>query len=311
MKIVEVISINAKKTKIEKGKLNLVISIFIYFCSYLRLKSSHFIKINECQWRNFKRENNIEVCELLKWKGAKLDESQLLKSIKDGSFFGLVQATIIFPESSRTKWRQLNFPPLFERMSIEKEQIDEDMQNLVLQRKWKFPLNPQLMLTWSVKEYITPTTLIQFYLKQGAQVTIDWAIAYFRSNPLNDFINGQTRARIQADKDGKTMKSKLHKTISNSCYGRLSMNLTKRKLIKHSNGFYDAELMKNSQLKQFSLLQCEDDNLVAYEYIFDRKKILDQIPVHLGHWILANSKLHVLEVRRCFNRFCSFIPLDS
>ena len=33
-----------------------------------------------------------------------------------------------------------------------------------------------------------------------------------------------------------------------------------------------------------------------YEYVFDKKKILDQIPVQLGHWILANSKLHILEV---------------
>ena len=170
------------------------------------------------------------------------------------------------------------------------------MVELILKKKWKFPLDPQLMLTWSVKDYITPTTLIQFYLKQGAEIKIDWAIAYYRSNPLNQFIQGQTASRIQADKDGKTMKSKLHKTISNSCYGRLSMNLTKRKEIKHSNGLYDANLLRNCNLKEFSLLNCEDDNVVAFEYVFDKKKILDQIPVQLGHWILANSKLHILEV---------------
>ena len=152
------------------------------------------------------------------------------------------------------------------------------------------------MLTWSVKNYITPTTLIQFYLKQGAEIKIDWAIAYYRSDPLNQFIQGQTASRIQADKEGKTMKSKLHKTISNSCYGRLSMNLTKRKEIKHSNGLYDANLLRNCNLKEVSLLNCEDDNVIAYEYVFDKKKILDLIPVQLGHWILANSKLHILEV---------------
>ena len=84
------------------------------------------------------------------------------------------------------------------------------------------------------------------------------------------------------------------------------MNLTKRKEIKHSNGLYDADLLKNCNLKQFSMLKCEDDNLLAYEYVLEKKKILDQIPVQLGHWILANSKLHILEVKHC----SKFIPME-
>ena len=254
------------------------------------------MKINECEWKEYQKQNNIQTCELLRWKDVKLNEQRMIESIRKGDFFGIVKASIHFPENTRKKWRELNFPPLFERMKLEQEQIDDEMVELILKKKWKFPLDPQLMLTWSVKNYITPTTLIQFYLKEGAEIKIDWAIAYYRSNPLNQFIQGQTTSRIQADKEGKTMKSKLHKTISNSCYGRLSMNLTKRKEIKHSNGLYDANLLRNCNLKEFSLLNCEDDNVIAYEYVFDKKNILDQIPVQLGHWILANSKLHILEV---------------
>ena len=254
------------------------------------------MKIHECEWKEYRERNDIQTCELLRWKDVKLNERQLIEAIRKGDFFGIVKASIHFPENTRKKWRELNFPPLFERMKLEQEQIDEEMVELILKKKWKFPLDDQLMLTWSVKNYITPTTLIQFYLKQGAEIKIDWAIAYYRSDPLNQFIQGQTASRIQADKEGKTMKSKLHKTISNSCYGRLSMNLTKRKEIKHSNGLYDANLLRNCNLKEVSLLNCEDDNVIAYEYVFDKKKILDQIPVQLGHWILANSKLHILEV---------------
>ena len=300
MKIVRPTSTKKNWTRKEKGKcLQLYWSHFIF--SYLKSKATHFIKIHECQWKIIKRENKIKTCELLKWKDVKLNEYQLIKAIEDGEFFGIVQASIHFPEEARLKWRQLNFPPIFDRISLEKEQIDEETVELIAQKKWKFPLHPQLMLTWSVKNYIAPTTLIQFYLSQGAEIKIDWAVAYYKSDPLNDFIQGQTLSRIQADKEGKTMKSKLHKTISNSCYGRLSMNLSKRNRISHSNGFYDADLIKHCNLKQFSLLECEDDNLIAYEYIFDKKKILDQIPVHLGHWILSNSKLHILEVKNNYH----------
>ena len=75
------------------------------------------------------------------------------------------------------------------------------------------------------------------------------------------------------------------------------MNLNKRQTIKHGNGLNDTEMIKRSSLKQITLLNCEDDTYRAFEYVFRQSKYTDGIPVHLGAWILANSKLHVLEVR--------------
>ena len=49
-------------------------------------------------------------------------------------------------------------------------------------------------------------------------------------------------------------------------------------------------------MKNVTPLFCEDDTIMSWEYTLRKKSYMDQIPVHLGAWILATSKLHLLEV---------------
>ena len=169
--------------------------------------------MRECEWYKLKRRNKIPQSDLLKWRNKSFSSNQLLTMIQNGEFFGLCQVSIDFPEEYRTKWRKINFPPIFNRISLTEEMIVPEIKTLLNAKKAKFPLSPQLMLTFSVKEYICPTTMIAFYLEEGATIKIDWAIAYQKGMPLRDFINGQTESRIAADREGKKMKSKLHKDI--------------------------------------------------------------------------------------------------
>ena len=97
------------------------------------------MKIHECEWKKYRKENDIQTCELLRWKDVKLNERQLIEAIRKGDFFGIVKASIHFPENTRKKWRELNFPPLFERMKLEQEQIDEEMVELILKKKMEIP----------------------------------------------------------------------------------------------------------------------------------------------------------------------------
>lgn len=180
---------------------------------FLCQQATHYIEIKECEWYKLKQNQKIPPAEIFKWRNKSFTSNQLLDLIQNDEFFGLCQVAIDFPEESREKWRNINFPPIFDRISLNEEQISADIKKLLHSKKTKFPLPPQLMLTFSVKEYICPTTMIQFYLKEGANIKIDWAIAYSKGLPLRDFIQGQTDSRIEADRAGKKMKSKLHKDI--------------------------------------------------------------------------------------------------
>ena len=81
------------------------------------------------------------------------------------------------------------------------------------------------MNSWSSKNFICPTPLLIFYLKEGCHVNYHWCISYERGKPFKNFIDNRTQARIEADLENKPAKAKLNKDINNSTYGRLSMNL--------------------------------------------------------------------------------------
>lgn len=85
------------------------------------------------------------------------------------------------------------------------------------------------------------------------------------------------------------------------------MNLSKRQKISHSNGLLDTKLVSNRYLKQINMLSCENDTLRSFEYVFRPSMYTDTIPVQIGHFILASSKLHILKV---FNRIHVNIVLN-
>ena len=77
------------------------------------------------------------------------------------------------------------------------------------------------MCNWKAENFIAPSQMLKWYMKEGAKIKLNWAISYVKATPLRSFIDRMTEKRIQADRDGKPSLSLLFKTISNSCYGRL------------------------------------------------------------------------------------------
>ena len=151
------------------------------------------------------------------------------------------------------------------------------------------------MCNWKAENFIVPTEMLKWYLNEGAKITLNWAISYVKGTPLKDFIDLMTEKRIKADRDGKPSLSLLYKTISNSCYGRLSMNLRKRSRYEHGSGSFDRSLITRN-LKHINPLLIEDGELVSWEYNYHKTSYQDSVPVHCGAFILTTSKLHVLKV---------------
>ena len=75
-----------------------------------------------------------------------------------------------------------------------------------------------------------------------------------------------------------------------------SIPKSKRTNLQHGSGAFDNAALKSRHLKFITPLFCEDDTLLSYEYTLRKNGYVDSIPVHVGSWILATSKLHLLEV---------------
>ena len=152
------------------------------------------------------------------------------------------------------------------------------------------------MLMFEAKNVIYPSTLVKFYLKYGAIVTIEFAIAYTPAPALRRFITQQTALRIEADNQGHPEKALLAKTVMNSSFGRNCMNYEKRSKQIYSNGLQDTQLLNNRYLKYVEPILSEGSSVATWEYTLRQKNYTDVVPVSLGSWILSASKLHVLKV---------------
>lgn len=79
------------------------------------------------------------------------------------------------PENVRNKYAQINFPPVFKKHMPRKEDLSEKMQEFFD----KDPTN-QLTVGYDVKEMTMASNLIKFYLEEGFEVEVHWALEYQR-----------------------------------------------------------------------------------------------------------------------------------
>ena len=192
--------------------------IQIYECEWLRLKSEIIFKNTISQF--FARKN--------------IKEQEIMDAVRSGSFYGLIRVDIRSPDSVINHFMKANFPPIFAHVAIEEEMVGPKMREQLKNRGAKYPLSNQLTLVFNQDQYIMTTDLALFYMDKGMELSnLTLAIEYTRSKPLKKFIDTVTEKRKEATVTGDTNLQNTWKLVSNSCYGRLSLNLKKRRQYKY------------------------------------------------------------------------------
>ena len=187
----------------------------------------------ECDW--LKLKPNVVITNTVSHFFARKDvtESEILNAVVNDRFYGLLRIDIRSPQMVIDHFLQLNHPPIYVHKSLEKEQIGTCMQSLLDQRGSKFPLEKQLTLVFNQDQYLLTTDLAKFYLEKGLELSnLTLAIEYTRSKPLAKFVDTVTEKRKQATRLGDSNLQNTWKLISNSSYGRLTLNLLKRRTHK-------------------------------------------------------------------------------
>ena len=82
---------------------------------------------------------------IFRFDGVKLTDAQILELIQTDQFFGLCKVSIEIPESHRSKWIQLNFPPIINKRSITEDECTLEMLQSLKKRGIKFPLGKTIL----------------------------------------------------------------------------------------------------------------------------------------------------------------------
>ena len=177
------------------------------------------VVMRSCQWKEKKAEINFQ-SKLSKFIGkSKISEKDILENVESGEFFGLVKVDIYSPEDVIKKYEHLNFPFIFNKISVSEDMLCDKVLELSKAAKRTFP-QEALTLTYNAKNIILATPLLKFYLSLGMKVSnLDWAMQYIPTKPFQPFVKEMVDVRIRSFGTNAPLGDRAKFTL-NSAVGR-------------------------------------------------------------------------------------------
>ncbi len=263
--------------------------------SYIRELGYHLVEMWECEWEDTQR-NDTDLKQFLKsvrlphfnvWK---MTMEQILKGVRDGSIFGLVECDLRVPPESRDYFTEM--PPIFKNVNISMADIGNHMRQYAEEMNiMKKPRRSLIGSMFGVKVLLA-TPLLVWYLEHGLEVTRVYEVIQYKANPcFEEFGNRVSQARRDGDSDpDKAIIADTMKLLGNSAYGK-----TVTDQLKHVNIWVcsdaDAPTMIND--KHFKALHSVGGGM--YEVDMFRKAINLNLPLQIGFFVYQYAKLRMLE----------------
>ena len=194
------------------------------------------------------------------------------------------------PQSLRKRFEEMT--PIFKNIEVNLKDVGEFMQEYAREHNIKDTPHGLLIGSYFGEKIGLSTPLLQWYLKKGFVVTrIYTVVEYIPNAAFQGFSTHVAQACLQGDKDKeKALIAEMNKLIGNSLYGRTVTNKEKHHDIFYVNDCQVGECIMDNHL--FGLTELPDG---YYEVEQTKSKIVLDLPIHIGVFILNYAKLRMLE----------------
>ena len=216
-----------------------------------------------------------------------LNQDQIFQYIQDRRLFGFVECDIEVPNQRKEYFSEMT--PIFKNVDVCLNDVGELMQDYAKQHNIKDVPRRLLIGSYFGKKIGLSTPLLKWYLEHALVIThIYTVIEYIPNAAFNSFI---AQAHLDGDHDkDNTLIAETMKLIGNSSYGKLITNKEKHHDIVYVNeSQIGAEIMDNHFYSLTELLNG------YYEVEKTKQKIILDLPIHLGVFILNYAKLRMLK----------------
>ena len=182
--------------------------------------------------------------------------------------------------------------PIFKNTEVNLKDISEFMQEYAKEHNIKNTPHRLLIGSYFGKKIGLSTPLLQWYVKKGLVVTCIYTVdGHINNAAFQGFSTQVAQACLEGDRDkDKPLISEMNKPIGNSSYGRTIMNTEKHHDILYANDHQVEEYIMDNHF--FGLTELPDG---YYEVEQTKLKIVLNLPIHFGVFILNYAKLRKLE----------------
>ena len=261
---------------------------------YLEERGFKVVQMWECEYRELRKTEELQAFlatyEQQLDVRTRLTFPELLNEIESGNIFGVVECDIRVPDHKKEKFAEMC--PIFKNTDIPFDAIGEHMQNFVREHKLSEKPRRGLIGSMFAEKILLITPLLQWYIKQGLEVTNIYEVTEFIPRSCFDGFSDQvSEARREGDRDPSTkIIAETMKLFCNSGYGR---SLTNKE--KHLNvNYYDENsvglAVNDPHFRKLDII--EDD---FYEVSKTKTSIKMNLPIQIGFFVYQYAKRRMLE----------------
>ena len=213
-------------------------SITRYLRKGLNLK---VIEMRECEWKQMKN-NDPAIVEFVNMNipphptTMNMSEAEILKRIRDGTLFGMVQCDIKVPEHLEDYFSELQ--PIFKNTEVGLDDIGEHMKEYAKSKNLLTHPRRTLVGSFYGDQILMTTPLLKWYMIHGLVVSNVTTVIEYEPYPCFKYFGERvTEARRGGDVNPSQMiLAETFKLLGNSAYGKTLTNIGKfRDVIKHAH----------------------------------------------------------------------------
>ena len=184
--------------------------------------------------------------------------------------------------------------PIFKNTKVNLKDVGEFMQEYAREQNIKDTPRRLLIGPYFGEKTGLSTPLLHWYLKKGLVVTRIYTVVEYIPNAVFQGFStqvAQAQAHLEGDRDKeKALIAEMNKLIGNSSYGSTITNKEKHHDILYANDRQVGEYIMNNHF--FGLTELPDG---YYEVEQTKSKIVLNLPIHIGVFILNYARLRMLE----------------
>lgn len=241
----------------------------------------------ECEWEKEKHHPTIHsflethLSVLRPFQGCQeISEKDILTTVKNGFFFGLVQCDVEVPAHLREYFSEMQ--PIFKNCAVSREDTGDFMKDYAKEHKLLSQPRQTLISSFSAQGILLTTPLLQWYLSHGLKVTnIQQTVEYKPQKCFQNFGEKVSNARRQGDTDlSKAVLADTFKLLGNSAYGKTITNA------KHNNVIYAdhktcQKLINDPHFRKLTPMTADVD-----EVELSKSKLKWNLPLQIGFFCL-------------------------
>nr|AAT47865.1 hypothetical protein 008-24 [Oikopleura dioica] len=247
------------------------------------------ISIHECKWNSINKAYKWDSDEFPLIRNTYGKEHEIISGIRSGALFGYVVADVRCPPQLYRKIKDVNFPPVIQRLQVTPEMLSPFMRSKI--ERENTTLRETVVQTFNGKQQLLLTETVQFYLEKGFIIeNITSFLQYRGVKVLEKFVQTITDGRVKAINEKQKELGLAYKTVGNSSYGKLGQKIGQPSAY-YGNLEYLARKSKEKNFKFFNTLEQEDGDSEIYEIISSPKNANDNKALPMCVAILQHSKL--------------------